>query len=150
MDLTSLLKEANILLPLTVQNKEECIDKMADCMAKAGFVTDKISYVETVLNREKTGSTGIGFGVAIPHGKSRGVAAPGLAFARLSQPVEWQSLDGNPVSVVFLIAVPEENVGNEHLQILIAISRKLIHEDFRNQLLTAQSPKEVLAILQSL
>lgn len=150
MDLTNLLKEENILLPLDVQTKEECIDKMADSMAKAGFITDKMSYVETVLNREKTGSTGIGFGVAIPHGKFRGVATPGIAFARLSQPVEWQSLDGNPVSGVFLIAVPEENAGNEHLQILIAISRKLMHENFRNQLLTAQSPKEVLGILQNL
>lgn len=150
MDLTNLLKEETILLPLDVLTKEECIDKMAESMVKAGFVTDKVSYIETVLNREKTGSTGIGFGVAIPHGKSKGVAAPGLAFSRLSQPIDWQSLDGNPVSVVFLIAVPEENVGNEHLQILIAISRKLMHEDFRNQLLTAQSPKEVVDILQNL
>lgn len=149
MDLSILLKEENILLPLDVQTKEECIDKMADKMAKAGLVTDKMSFVETVLNREKTGSTGIGFGVAIPHGKSRAVAAPGLAFARLSRPVEWQSLDGNPVSAVFLIAVPEENAGDEHLQILIAISRKLMHEDFRNRLWTAQSPKEVLDILET-
>ncbi len=150
MDLTNLLTEETILLPLDVKSKAECIHKMADSMVKAGFVTDKLNYIEMVLHREKTGSTGIGFGVAIPHGKSRGVAIPGLAFARLAQPVDWQSLDGNPVSVVFLIAVPEENVGNEHLQILIAISRKLMHEDFRNQLLTAQSPKAVLDILQNL
>lgn len=149
MDLTNLLKEETILLPLDVKSKAECIDQLAESMVKAGFVTDKLNYIETVLNREKTGSTGIGFGVAIPHGKARGVAAPGLAFARLAQPVDWQSLDGNPVSVVFLIAVPEENVANEHLQILIAISRKLMHEDFRNQLITAQSPKAVLKILQN-
>ena len=150
MDLTNLLKEETILLPIEVQTKAECIDKLAESMAKAGSVTDKLSYIETVLTREKIGSTGIGFGVAIPHGKSKGVTTPSLAFARLSRPVEWQSLDGNPVSIVFLIAVPEENVGNEHLQILIAISRKLMHEDFRNQLFNAQSPKEVLEILQNI
>lgn len=150
MDLTNLLKEETILLPIDVQTKEESIEKMAESMVKAGFVTDKPSYIETVLNREKIGSTGIGFGVAIPHGKSRGVKTPGLAFARLSRPLDWQSLDGNPVSIVFLIAVPEENVGNEHLQILITISRKLMHEDFRNQLFNANTPKEVLEILQNL
>ena len=150
MDFTDLLTEKTILLPLDVKTKEECIDKMAESMVKAGFVKEKPNYIEMVLNREKTGSTGIGFGVAIPHGKSAGVVTPGLAFARLSQPIDWQSLDGNPVSVVFLIAVPENNVGNEHLQILIAISRKLMHEDFRNQLMTAQSPKEVINTLQNL
>ncbi|MHB8172531.1 MAG: PTS sugar transporter subunit IIA, partial [Thermincolia bacterium] len=65
-------------------------------------------------------------------------------------PIDWQSLDGNPVSIVFMIAVPEEHVGNEHLQILVAISRKLIHEDFRNQLLGAKNSVEITSILKAI
>ncbi|MHB8172366.1 MAG: PTS sugar transporter subunit IIA, partial [Thermincolia bacterium] len=84
MDLSTLLKEETILLPLAVQNKEECIDRMANGLVQAGFVRDKKVYVTSILARENKGSTGIGFGVAIPHGKSTGVALPGLAVARLT------------------------------------------------------------------
>ncbi|MFC4767971.1 PTS sugar transporter subunit IIA [Effusibacillus consociatus] len=150
MQLTALIKPETVLMSLDVQSKEECIQTMAETLAKAGFVTEPDTYVEAVVNREKTGSTGVGFGVAIPHGKSKGVAQPGVAFAKLAKPVDWKSLDGNPVSVVFLIAVPEENVGNEHLQILVAISRKLIHEDFRNELFEATSVEDVFRILETL
>lgn len=136
-------------MSLDVQSKEACIEKMAETLAQAGFVVEPDTYIEAVLNREKTGSTGVGFGVAIPHGKSKGVAQSGLAFAKLANPIDWQSLDGNPVSVVFLIAVPEENAGIEHLQILVSISRKLMHEDFRNQLLEAKSVDDVFRILET-
>lgn len=148
MDISSLLKEETILLSLDAESKEEAITKMIKHMEKANFVTDISKFKEVVLNREAHGSTGIGYGVAIPHGKSKEVKSPGLAFARLSQPIEWQSLDGNPVSMFFLIAVPEEKAGTEHLQILAAISRKLAHEEFRNNLSTANSPQEILDILK--
>jgi PTS system fructose-specific IIA component len=149
MNLTTLLKEESILLTLEVQSKEDCIGQIAESLDRAGFLTDHASYLEAVLHREKLGSTGVGFGVAIPHGKSSGVAKPGLAFAKLKHPIDWQSLDDKPVSMVFLIAVPEEKAGNEHLQILASISRKLMHEEFRDKLLTAQSPQEVMDIFET-
>ncbi|KXG43101.1 PTS sugar transporter subunit IIA [Tepidibacillus decaturensis] len=149
MNLSTLLKEETITLNLQATSKEDSIKKMTELMNSAGFLSDIQTYTEAVLNREKQGSTGIGFGVAIPHGKSNGVKKPGLGFARLAQPIEWESLDGNPVTMVFLIAVPEESEGNEHLQILAAISRKLIHEEFRNQLMTANTPEEILNILNT-
>ncbi|MNR62669.1 PTS system mannose-specific EIIBCA component [compost metagenome] len=68
----------------------------------------------------------------------------------MAEPTEWESLDDQPVSIVFLIAVPAENAGNEHLQILVALSRKLIHEDFRNSLLQAKTPAEVTEVLKSI
>ena len=150
MNLTSLLKNETILLPLDAGSRDECIEKMVGSLVGAGFVTDAKPYVDAVLTRETTGSTGIGFGVAIPHGKSKGVAAPGLAFARLSNPVDWNAMDGKPVSMVFLIAVPEEQAGNEHLKILVALSRKLIHQDFRAQLTAAETPQDVFNILETL
>ncbi|WP_379131791.1 PTS sugar transporter subunit IIA [Paenibacillus sp. sgz500958] len=150
MNIHELLTEDTVFLPLEVGSKEEIIAQMAEGLKMSGSVTDTAKYVLDVLTREGTGSTGIGFGVAIPHGKSAGVAKPGLAVARLDGPADWDSLDGTPVSIVFLIAVPKENVGNEHLQILVALSRKLIHEDFRNSLLQAGSKQEIIDILKNM
>lgn len=148
MDLAALFKEETVRIPLEAKTKTECIEKMAGWLLEAGALTDKESYIETVLRREQQGTTGIGFKVAIPHGKSKSVKEPCLAFARLKEPVQWQSLDGDPVSLVFLIAVPEKQAGTEHLQILAAISRKLIHEEFRDQLMNVQSYQDLIGVLR--
>ncbi|WP_277674463.1 PTS sugar transporter subunit IIA [Piscibacillus halophilus] len=148
MNLAEILKEENVLLDIEADSKENAIDQLIQSMEKTGVVNDAATYKETVLKREEEGTTGIGFGVAIPHGKSSGVNNAGLAFARLTKEVDWQSLDGNPVTSVFLIAIPEEQAGKEHLQILSQLSRKLIHEDFRNQLKTASTKQELIATLE--
>lgn len=150
MNITTLLDQQSIFIPLDASNKADCIKEMIEGLDAAGCISDKTAYLETVLKREETGSTGIGFSVAIPHGKSAGVKKAGLAFAKLSKPLDWQSLDGEPVSAVILIAVPEEAAGNEHLQILIAISRKLIDEDFRNKLLQVPNSKALFELLESI
>lgn len=150
MNIRELLSEETIFLPLEVGTKEEVIAKMTEGLKLSGSVRDGEQYVSDVLEREATGSTGIGFGVAIPHGKSAGVVKPGLAVARMAGPTDWDSLDETPVSIVFLIAVPKENVGNEHLQILVALSRKLIHDDFRQSLLDAGSKQEIIDILTNM
>ncbi|WP_018131818.1 PTS sugar transporter subunit IIA [Effusibacillus pohliae] len=150
MNLTALIRPETVLLPLDAESKPQCIEKLAAAMRDAGYVTDAAAFVEAVMKREQTGSTGVGFGVAIPHGKSEGVARPGLAFAKLSEPVDWNSLDGKPVSMVFLIAVPQAHADNEHLQVLAAISRKLMHESFRNRLAEAASANDVIAALEAL
>lgn len=150
MDILNIIKDETVFLELDSSSREECLQVMIDGMEKAGFVNDKAAYLTTVNEREEKGSTGIGFGVAIPHGKSSGVASAGLAFARLAKPIDWNSLDGNPVQIVFLIGVPEKDAGNEHIKILIALSRKLIHEEFRKKLLAVNSSAELYAILQSI
>lgn len=149
MQLSSLINPEKILLSLDVQDKEECIEAMAGSLQKAGHIQDMQEYLEAVFSRELAGSTGVGFGVAIPHGKSAAVSHTGLAFAKLANPIEWKSLDDQPVSLVFLIAVTEEKAGDEHLQILAAVSRKLIHEDFRQSLFEAQTADDVLHLLGS-
>lgn len=150
MNIQELLHDQSILIPLETPDKENCIRSMIDGLEAAGCISDKGAYFDAVTKREATGSTGIGFGVAIPHGKSAGVSKPGLAFAKLSQPLDWESLDGNPVSIVFMIAVPEAAAGNEHLQILIALSRKLIDEQFRESLLAVTEPQQLKDILQAI
>lgn len=150
MNMTSLLSEQAILIPLDAADKNAAIDAMAGVLAESGVVTDKALYLEALHARENTGSTGIGFGVAIPHGKSAGVAKAGLAFAKFAAPLDWQSLDGEPVKAAFMIAVPEAAAGNEHLQILIAISRKLIDDEFREQLLAVEDSEQLKKLLNSI
>lgn len=149
MDIASIMKKDIVFLGLKADSREQVLDVMIDGMAAAGYIRDKAVYHRAVNEREAKGTTAIGFGVAIPHGKSDGVAAPCVAFARLSTPVEWKSFDGKPVDTVFLIGVPEKNAGNDHLKILIAISKKLMHEDFREELRGASTPEDILAILRA-
>ncbi|KGP71265.1 PTS sugar transporter subunit IIA [Pontibacillus yanchengensis] len=148
MLLTSLLKENQILLDIETTSKTQCIERLAQHMVDSGDVVDIDQYVRDVLKREEEGSTGIGFAVAIPHGKSAGVQAPSLAYARLSAPIDWQSIDGEPVKHAFLIAVPLEQSGNEHLRILSNLSRKLIHEEFRAQLNQVKNAEELVELLE--
>lgn len=150
MNMNALLEEQSIFIPMNIDEKDAIISAMIDGLSASGCISDKEAYLSAVLTREKTGSTGIGFGVAIPHGKSSGVSRPGVAFAKLSTPVDWQSLDGEPVQAVFMIAVPEEAAGNEHLQILITLSRKLIDTEFRSELMAVQSADELKSLLATI
>ncbi|SDE51089.1 PTS sugar transporter subunit IIA [Sporomusa acidovorans] len=150
MEILTIIKDETVFLELNAASREECLQVMIDGMEKAGFVRDKAAYLAAVNEREQKGSTGIGFGVAIPHGKSSGIVSAGLAFARLANPIDWNSLDGKPVQIVFLIGVSDQDAGNEHMKILIALSRKLIHEDFRKKLLAANSSAELYEVLQSI
>jgi PTS system fructose-specific IIA component len=150
MKITELLAAESILIPLQVDSQEAAMAAMAESLVKAGHVTDSAAYLEALHAREHTGSTGVGFGVAIPHGKSPGVATAGLAFAKFAQPLNWNSLDGAPVQAAFMIAVPEAAAGNEHLKILIAISRKLIDEEFRSQLFQVKDTAELLQLLETI
>ena len=150
MNISSVIKKEIIFLNLQAKNRQETLTAMIDGMAAAGYVSDKEKYMAAVQEREKSGTTGIGFGVAIPHGKSDGVASACVAYARLASPVEWNSFDGNPVTNVFLIGVPKENAGNDHLKILIALSKKLMHEEFRAELEKADTPDEILTVLKSM
>ncbi len=150
MDLSLLINEQIISLKLNARTKEEAIKKIAEKMKESGYISNIEKYMEAVLKREEKGSTGIGFSLAIPHGKSEGVNKPALGFAKLVEPIDWQSLDGNPVKMLFVIAVPIDQAGDEHLKILSSISRKLIHEDFRNQLIAASSSQEIINILKSI
>lgn len=150
MDISTIISKETIFLNLKADSREDVLSALIGGMENQGHILDRTAYLAAVNERESKGSTGIGFGVAIPHGKSAGVKDACIAFARLSSPVEWKSFDGKPVNCVFLIAVPEANAGNDHLKILIAISKKLMHEDFRTALLQAQTEEDILKLLRSI
>jgi fructose-specific phosphotransferase system IIA component len=139
-----------ISLDLKVKNKEEVIKKMAKLIEKNGNLTSYDEFVKAVLAREEQTSTGVGKEISIPHGKSEGVKKAAVAFARLAQPIEWESFDDKKVKLVFLLAVPAKSESNQHLKILSTLSRNLLNEDFKSDLLQAKNRDEINSIIQNI
>ena len=146
MKITDLLSEEAIQINGVANSKNEVIDKMVDLMTKNGNINDKEKYKQTVLKREEEGTTGIGEGIAIPHGKSDAVSKPGLSAMVVPNGVEFNSLDGQPAKLLFLIAAPNTK-DNVHLDVLSRLSTLLMDIEFRSALLNAKSPKEFLACI---
>lgn len=142
-----ILKPAFIQLTMKATEKEGAIKELLDTFVSKSVVTNDNAYFESVMKREAESTTGIGFGVAIPHGKSSAVTVPSLAFGRSQSGVSWDSMDGKAVQLIFLIAVPESS-NNEHLRILSQLSRKLMHETIRKQLMEATEIEEIYQILE--
>ena len=147
MNITELLSVNQIKLELTSKTKEDVIKEMVKILDENGKLLDKDKYIQAVIDREKEFSTGIGMGIAIPHGKSSGVKEPALVFGRSMDGIDYESMDDEPAQLFFLIAVPEES-SNEHLKILSQISRKLMHKELRESLMKASSAEEIITLLQ--
>lgn len=146
MKIAALLSKNSILLNGKASGKMEVIDQMVSLMKNGNHISDEESYKKAVLNRESEGTTGIGEGIAIPHAKTDSVVSPGLAAMTLPEGVDFESLDGQPVYLIFMIAAPnsEENV---HLDVLSRLSMLLMDTSFREQLLNAESKEEFLNII---
>ncbi|MEW8967962.1 PTS sugar transporter subunit IIA [Exiguobacterium alkaliphilum] len=149
MKLMNYMEEALIELNLTVTTRQEAIDVLTRKLDEAGYLNDRKAYVAALEAREALSSTGIGFEVAIPHGKTNAVKRPVIAFAKAPEGIEWESLDGEPAKLIFMIGVPEAAEGDEHLRILALLSRRLIDDEFRNRLKTAATVEEVIAQLET-
>ena len=146
MKITDLLNEKAIQIDGIASQKEEVINKLIDLMMNNGNIKDKEEYRKVVMEREKEGTTGIGEGIAIPHGKSQVVSAPGLSAMVVPDGVEYESLDGQPVKLLFLIAAPDTK-DNVHLEVLSRLSTLLMDEEFRQALLNSKTPKEFLTCI---
>lgn len=143
MKITDLLNKNAIRLNGTFKNKEEVIDKLIELMTTNGNITDKEKYKKVVLKREEEGTTGIGDGIAIPHGKTDAVTKPGLSAIIVPDGVEFNALDGKPAKILFLIAAPDTK-DNVHLDVLSRLSTLLMDTEFRKSLLNAKTPEEFL------
>lgn len=142
-----IINESLIKLNLNARTKEEALMELAMTAAAMGKVSNEVTYIDAVLHREAEFSTAVGYGIAIPHGKSQAVIEPFLMFARVDQ-LDWQAMDGNPVDLVFMIGVPKEDAGQVHLKILAALSRKLMKDDFRQALRAAETEAQLLKVLE--
>ena len=143
MKITDLLSTSAIKINGSANSKEEVISKMVDLMTNNGNIIDKEKYKRVVLEREKEGSTGIGEGIAIPHGKTDAVSKPGLAAMVIPDGVNFDSLDGQPAKLIFLIAAPDTK-DNVHLDVLSRLSTLLMDPEFKNELLNAETSAEFM------
>ena len=148
MRITDLLDKNSISLNAAPADKKETLDLAVELMAKSGKLSDVEKYREQVYAREEESTTGIGEGIAIPHGKCDAVKAPGLAAMVIKNGVEYESLDGEPVTLLFLIAAPNTK-DNVHLDVLSKLSVILMDENFTTSLRNAKSVDEFLQIIDA-
>ena len=146
MRITDLLDARSILLDASPKSKSEALDQIVDLMVKSEKINDKEAYRKQVYAREEESTTGIGEGIAIPHGKCDAVTKPGLAAMGVKDGVDFDSLDGEPVTLMFLIAAPntEDNI---HLDVLSKLSVLLMNEEFTESLRNAKTVEEFMNII---
>ncbi len=146
MRITELLNKDAMDLNATPKSKAEAIDLLVDLMVRSGNILDKEEYKKCVLKRETIGSTGIGEGVAIPHAKTKAVKSAGLAVIVVRDGVDFESLDGEPAKLFFLIAAPDTE-DNIHLDVLGRLSVLLMDDDFRQGLIDAKDKEEFFRLV---
>ena len=146
MKITDLLTKESIDLNVKASSKKDVIEQAVELMEHNGNINNKEEYFKLVMKREKDGSTGVGEGIAIPHGKGGVISEPGLAAMVIPDGVEFNSLDGKPVKLLFLIAAPNSK-DNIHLDVLSRLSTLLMNEKFKEDLLNAKSKEDFLKII---
>ena len=146
MQLKDLIKESTIKLELTSKDKNSLLDEMIELLVNDKVVTDRTKFKKDILKREELSNTGIGFGIAIPHAKSKAVKEPRIAIGVTQNGIDYSSIDGQDIKMIFMIAVNEQQ-SDLHLRALADLSRKLMHEEFRESILKAKSKKEIIDIL---
>lgn len=147
MPLTTLLSPETVLAGIKANGKKQLLQELSAAAASRTGLVDRLIF-ETLLQRERLGSTGIGQGIAIPHGRIAGLPALFGLFARLARPVEFEAMDGEPVDLVFLLLAPEE-AGADHLQALARVARVLRTPNVPQLLRQTEDPAALFAIITS-
>ncbi len=145
MKITELLKRDTVIMNLTASNKEAVIDELVEKLDGANRLNSKSEFKEAILKRESQSTTGIGEGIAIPHAKTKAVKQPAICFGRSVSGINYESLDGQPAHLFFMIAA-SEGANNTHLETLSRLSTLLMDEGFRKQLLEAKDEEELLRL----
>lgn len=148
MVLTQILQPRCIKVPLEGKDKASVISELIDLLDAAGLLLDKKTASEAVFMRERTRSTGIGSGIAIPHGKCTGVRELVMAVGIAHEPIDFESVDGKPVTIVILLVSSADRTG-PHIQALAKISRLMLDEQFRQSLANASTAEEVYQLLSA-
>jgi PTS system nitrogen regulatory IIA component len=146
MRLADVLREENIIMDLKARDKTEVLGEMVDDISSMVSSLDRERVLQALLDREKLGTTGIGHGVAIPHGKIKGLTEMKVYFGRSRKGVNYSSMDNLPVHLFFLIMAPL-NSAAAHLKILASISHLLKSQDFRTKLMDANDKSEIYRII---
>ena len=148
MTLMEILSPKSVIVDLDGETKDEIIEELVDALEVGEAITDRDKVLQAVLEREKIMSTGIGDGIAIPHGKSDAVVRLAAALGTQKRGVDFESLDGEPAYVFFLLVSPA-NVSGPHIKALARISRLLKNDDFKKKLIAATAAEEIVAIIET-
>jgi fructose-specific phosphotransferase system IIA component len=146
MILTQILEPSCVKVPLEGKNKEAVITELVDLLDARGLLNDRAVVLDAVLVREQTRSTGIGSGIAIPHGKCRGVKDLVMAMGITAEPINFESIDGKPVRIVVLLVSPTDRTG-PHIQALARISRLMLDEKFKEDIEAAKTPESLYELV---
>jgi len=148
MKLTDVLRPDCVKVPLAAKDKTQAIVELVDLLDKAGTIRDREAVLQSVLEREARRSTGIGHGLAIPHGKSSACDELVMAIGKPAEPIEFESIDGQPAQIIVLLASPVDQTG-PHIQALARISRIMTIESVRSDMYNAESADELFRIIAS-
>jgi len=148
MLLTDILQPDCVLVPLIADDKQSAIFQLADLLVEKTDIDDAEALKEAIWKRETVRTTGIGGGVAVPHGKTDGVPSLHMAIGRTAAPLEFGAIDRNPVELIILLASPLDQTG-PHIEALSRISRMLINADARDKMKSLETPEEVYAMIKA-
>lgn len=148
MKLSNLTEEGLMDFSLSATGKEDAIKELVELASKSKLVRDKELLLDEVIKREKLVTTGVGYGVAFPHAKTRAMKGIVIAFGRSEEGVPFEAMDGKPVSLFFLIAAPEDTIG-AHLNVMARLSFLMKSPENRDRLMAAKNPGEVMEVLDS-
>ncbi len=149
LTIKELINSSLIHMNLKSLTKDGLLFELAHYLYIENKVSDTKLFLEDIYEREQIVSTGIGMKIAIPHAKSKHVLIPSVIFGKSEKGIEFDSLDSKPAHLFFMIAMPEDGA-NQHLKVLALLSRRLMHESFRESLMQAESKEEVLALLYTM
>lgn len=138
------------IVPLKASTKEEAIGILCDLLYEKNRISSKEIFYEEVMKREKEYTTGFGDGFAIPHGKTDAVIHPSLVAARCQSPIDWGAMDDNPVTFIFLIAVPDEKEGTTHLKMISVLAENLMEDEVKENLKKIDKEEELNLYVQTL
>ncbi len=146
MNLTSILQPNCVIVPLKGKDKESVINELVNVLDQNGYLLNREIVLDAVLQREQTRSTGIGSGIAIPHGKCTGVRELVMAVGISPQGIDFDSIDGKDANIIVLLVSPQDRTG-PHIQALARISRLMLDENFRSELQQAASAEKVYELI---
>jgi fructose PTS system EIIBC or EIIC component len=146
MRITELLQSDTMTMNLAASSKEEVLDELIDSLDRGGYLNDREQMKKAILAREAQSTTGVGEGIAIPHAKTAGVKIPHIAFGRSKSGIDYESLDGQPAHLFFMIAVPEGS-NDTHLEALARLSMLLMDETLRQEIIEAENANAILSLI---
>ncbi|MBC2125059.1 PTS sugar transporter subunit IIA [Listeria innocua] len=147
LDISKVISPALVNLELQATTKLEVIEELTDLLVETGAVVDKKAFIADVLYREEEGKTGLGEGVAIPHGKSASVINTSIAVGRTKAPVEWESLDDKPVNIIILFAVKNSDATTTHIKLLQKVAILLADDEVISQFQTVPTKEAFIKLL---